>query len=72
MIRYARVNTQSRPYSGPWPTAACQFDLARMLFVGSEPGNNLYNNTGDLAKQDEKGNYILLGRFGEHPGHAGS
>jgi tripeptide aminopeptidase len=31
MIRYAKVNTQSQPYSGTWPTTSCQFDLARML-----------------------------------------
>ena len=31
MLRYARVNTQSRPFRGTWPTTRCQFDLARML-----------------------------------------
>ena len=31
MIRYAKVNTQSQPYSGTWPTTSCQFDLARLL-----------------------------------------
>ena len=31
LIRYARVNTQSRPFNGHWPTTACQMDLARML-----------------------------------------
>ncbi len=31
MMRYARVNTQSRPYSGKWPTTDRQFDLAVML-----------------------------------------
>ncbi len=31
LIRYARVNTQSRPFQGVWPTTPCQMDLARML-----------------------------------------
>ena len=30
-MRYARVDTQSQPYSGSWPTTAKQADLARML-----------------------------------------
>ncbi len=31
LIRYAGVNTQSQPFTGTWPTTACQGDLARML-----------------------------------------
>ena len=31
LIRYARVNTQSSPFQGVWPTTPCQMDLARML-----------------------------------------
>ncbi len=31
LIRYARVNTQSRPFQGHWPTTQCQMDLAVML-----------------------------------------
>ena len=31
MIRYAKVDTQSQPYSGHWPTTDKQINLARML-----------------------------------------
>jgi len=31
MVRYAKVNTQSQPFNGSWPTTQNQFDLARML-----------------------------------------
>ena len=31
LIRYARVDTQSRHFEGSWPTTRTQFDLARML-----------------------------------------
>ncbi len=31
LIRYARINTQSHPFRGVWPTTSCQMDLARML-----------------------------------------
>lgn len=31
LIRYARVNTQSSPFRGTWPTTPCQMDLARLL-----------------------------------------
>ncbi|MCR4903359.1 MAG: peptidase T [Butyrivibrio sp.] len=31
MMRYAKVDTQSQPYNGIWPTTSKQFDLARML-----------------------------------------
>ena len=30
-MRYARVDTQSQPFSGTWPTTEKQLDLARML-----------------------------------------
>ncbi len=31
LMRYARINTQSQPYQGTWPTTPGQFDLAREL-----------------------------------------
>ncbi len=31
LIRYARIDTQSRPFRGTWPTTPGQMDLARML-----------------------------------------
>lgn len=31
MIRYAKINTQSKRNSEVWPTTACQIDLARVL-----------------------------------------
>lgn len=31
MIRYAKINTQSRRNSDVWPTSSCQMDLARVL-----------------------------------------
>ncbi len=32
LLAYARVGTQSARFSGAWPTTACQFDLARILY----------------------------------------
>ncbi|MCR5067872.1 MAG: peptidase T [Erysipelotrichaceae bacterium] len=31
MMRYARIDTQSQPFSGTWPTTAKQHDLAKVL-----------------------------------------
>ncbi len=32
LMRYARINTQSRNFTGHWPTTECQRDLARVLY----------------------------------------
>ena len=32
LIRYAKINTQSKPFEGTWPTTPGQADLARVLF----------------------------------------
>ena len=31
LMRYARINTQSQPYQGTWPTTPGQFDLVTAL-----------------------------------------
>ena len=32
LMRYARIDTQSQPFAGSWPTTAKQRDLAKVLY----------------------------------------
>ena len=66
MLRYAKVNTQSRAFQGVWPTTACQRDLGRML------AKELGEMAGWRAEFDEEPCLVYGWLDSNLPGNAGA